>query len=425
MISTFTVLLFADPSGAGASLDVTCYVDEISIHHGREDSSSQPEAATATLDLSADNAVDPLPSAIEIGAVIRVYATLAGDPPAFRFAGRISDVNAGWEEAGVATPDRVVTQVIAVSPLADLARRVVGDVPFPQELDGPRVARVMALAGVTLDPAFSDPGTCLIIPRDVDSQPALDVGQSTAESAGGLIWHTRSGEVRYADADHRRNLQPSLALDSCDLLVSPNWRRSTEGLVNRVSIGYGVVPEEGEQPRYVADRPESVAKYGRYELSASTELALLADATRMGNLLLTRNSSPVWVLSDLPIAVKDLDLAQTRALLGLDVHSLLDVTGLPTAGTVPTSAALWVEGWDETLRWGDHEMVLVVSGFCRTSPAPRWNDVDPAMTWDSAPGSWDDASCLGPSVNRGRWDDLPASTRWDQIPPATTWNNWK
>jgi hypothetical protein len=424
MIGTHTVLLYPDPTGAGAGIDVSCFVDEVTVHHGREDSGSQPEAASATIELSSDNAVEALPQEIEVGAVVRVYVTLPGQPASIRFGGRITDVNAGWNEAGEQTPDMVGTQVIAVAPLADLGRRIVGDAPFPQEIDGARVARVMSLAGVTLDPLFSDPGTVQIVPRDVDTQPALEVAQATAESAGGLVWHTRSGEIRYADAVHRRGIQPSLALDACDLLVSPNWRRSTEGLLNRVSIGYGVTPDEGEQPRYIADRPESVVKYGRYELSTATELALAADAAAMGDLLLTRNSAPVWVLSDLPVAVKDLDLDQTINLLALDVGSLVDVTGLPTAGTVPTSAALWVEGWDETLRWGDHEITLTVSGFCRTAPAPRWNDVDPAMTWDTAPGTWDDASCMGPTVNRGRWDDVPASTRWDQIPPATTWDTW-
>ena len=35
--------------------------------------------------------------------------------------------------------------------------------------------------------------------------------------------------------------------------------------MNKVSIGYGIAPEGGEQPRYVADRPDSVTRYGRHE----------------------------------------------------------------------------------------------------------------------------------------------------------------
>ena len=113
-------------------------------------------------------------------------------------------------------------QVIATGALADLGRRVVGDTPWPQRTDGARVAAVMSAAGITLNPATSDPGTVQILPRDVDSQPALDVAASTATDAGGLVWTTRDGEIRYADANHRRNAVPALNLDACDVEVTPS-----------------------------------------------------------------------------------------------------------------------------------------------------------------------------------------------------------
>jgi hypothetical protein len=199
-------------------------------------------------------------------------------------------------------------------------------------------------------------------------------------------------------------------------------------LVNDVSVGYGPVPEEGEQPRYLADNPTSKDRYGEYDVSVATQLALLADATAMGNLLLARNAYPVWVMDNLPVDMKGLDLDQTIAVLSLDMHSLVTLTGLPVAGEAPTSAALWVEGWTERLAFGEHDIELAVSGYCRTVPAPRWDDVDPNWTWDTTnPASltWDDATCMGPLPNRGRWADVPASLRWDRVPAGTTWDTWK
>ena len=147
----------------------------------------------------------------------------------------------------------------------------------------------------------------------------------------------------------------------------------------------------------------------------------------MGQLLLVRNREPVWIMSDLPIAIADLPDTQYASVLGLEMHDLLLLTGLPAAGSVPTSAFLWVEGWSETLAWGVHELTLVVSGYCRTSPPPRWNDIAPTTTWDNiAPSSltWDDATCLGPLPSQGRWDDVPASNRWNNNPPSITWDTW-
>lgn len=411
----------------GEAEDITCLVDQVTIHHGREGATGQPEAASATLDLTSElGTALVLPDSLEVGGIIRVE-TATPTINSVRFMGRITDISLAWEDLGEDTPDHSTCQLVAVSTLSDLGRRVVGDTPWPQELDGARVARILSAAGVSLDPTYSDPGTVQLLPRDVDAQPALDIAQAAAESAGGMVWHTRTGEVRYADAEHRRGATPTLELDACDVLVTPTWRRTTEGLLNAVSIGYGVAPEGGEQPRYTSSRADSQDRYGRYELSASTELALLADATAMGQLLLTRNVSPVWVMADLPVDVKHLTAEQTQALLSLDVHSLMDLTGLPVAGSAPTSATLWVEGWDETLVWGDHEITLAVSGYCRTAPAPRWDDSPPAQTWNTVnPASltWDQASCLGPTPNLGRWDDVPASTRWNTVGAGATWDTW-
>lgn len=412
------------PLGGGAAADVSCLVDSVSLKYGREDTDSQPEAASCTLEMSWDSEATSLPGGLDIGASVLVTTTLLGQPAVTRFAGQVTDISQGWEEAGEDTPDRVVAQVMAMGMLANLGRRIVGDVPWPQQLDGARVSAIMAAAGVVLSGATSDPGTVQILARDVDSQAALDLAQEVASDAGGVLWATPAGDIRYADAQHRRGTLVALALDACDILVTPTWRRTTEGMVNGVSIGYGVAPDGGEQPRYVAERADSKARYGEWELVTSTQLAAAADAQAMGLDLLTNNSHPVWVLGALPLDVVSLSAEDTAILLGLQMHDLVSVTGMPAAGSVPTSTSLWVEGWSESLAWGAHSLELVVSGYCRTAPAPRWDDVKPETTWDSAPGTWDDASCMGPPVNLGRWNDQPASLRWNQVDPATTWDNY-
>jgi hypothetical protein len=302
-----------------------------------------------------------------------------------RFHGRITDVALGWDDAGEDTPDRPVGQVLATGILADLGRRVVGAEPFPQELDGARVQRVLAAAGIPIDPLTQDPGTVQVLARDIDSQPALDVAQEAATSAMGVLWTTRAGKVCYADAEHRRNQQPQLVLDACDVLVTPTWKRTTQGLINDVSLGYGPPPEEGEQPRWLGVRDDSKARYGTYGYSLTTVLAALADAQALGQLLLTRNSSPVWVMAALPVDVANLDGDRTMTLLGMDLHGLVNLTGLPAVGSAPTTAMLWLEGITETLAYGVHDLELAVSGYCRTVPPPRWDDMPPSVTWDATP----------------------------------------
>lgn len=408
----------------GDALDISCLVDQIAINHGRQDATAQPEASTATLDL--DLTADSLPVGVDIGSVIHVTTELDNGASSVRFHGRVTDINLGWDDAGELTPFARMGQLTAASMLADLGRRVVGDAPFPQELDGARVARVLALAGLDTDPITSDPGIMQVIATDIDRRDALTIADDTAQSASGILWQTRAGSVRYADAEHRRGITSTLTLDSCQILVTPTWQRTLTGMVNTATIGYGVAPEGGTAPTVQGESLSSVARYGEYGYSLTTLLAREADALNMLGLVLARNSLPVWVMADLPVDVEGLESELTDALLSLDMHSLITLTGLPVvAPDAPTSAVLWVEGWQERLAWGVHELELAVSGYCRTSPPPRWDDVSQAWLWDAMGDlTWDQAACFGPPLETGRWADVPASTRWDNVPPATTWDTW-
>lgn len=395
-----------------AGTDLSCDVLTATIRHGRPDPTAQPEASSASLELPVE-----LPAGLDVGSPITVdTSTTAGWLR--RFTGTITDLGSSWSGADV----HPVTAITAVGPLAGLGRKVVGDVPWPQELDGARVARILTLAG--LPTTLVDPGTVQLLPRDVDAQAALDLLDGVAVDAAGLLWETRAGQVAYADAVHRRNTARATQLDACDVLLAPVWTRTVAGLVNAVTIRYGPAPEGSEQATYSDSRADSIAAFGRFAYSATTALAALADVQARAQLLLVRGGLPVWNLPALPVAMRELDAARTAVLLGLDVGDLLGLTGLP-AGSPDTTVDLWVEGWTERLGYGVHDLTLAVSAYCRTVPPPQWDDVPPGWTWDTiGTMTWDAATCIGPQPTQGRWDDVPASTRWDTVPPATTWDTW-
>jgi hypothetical protein len=414
-------------------VDFTCWADDLTIRHGREDFTDQPEADAVTLNMSPDHNGAQVP-AIEVGTdVVVTYQVWDLGPVHTRFRGRVTDVQRSWDDAGAATPEQGTCQVVAVSTLADLGRRVVGDEPWPQELDGARALRILRLAWPTLPADHVDPGIYQVVPRDVDRQPALGLVHEAAEAGGGLLWNRADDTLpRYADFEHRRGTVAVLELDACDVLASPTWDRDLSGLVNYVSLTYGVAPEdppEGsptEQPSLTARNVDSVTRFGEYGYSATLALALQADAEARANLLVTRNGYPAWLLSDLPVAVDDLSVADLETLLTLDMHSLVLLTGLPAAGSAPTSTYVWVEGWTEYLAPGQHGLTLSVSTYCATAPPARWDDVPPETTWDQADSTWtwDNVVCIGPPANRGRWNDVPATTHWNDLPASLTWDTW-
>lgn len=407
--------------------DFTCFADEVSVVHGRGDTESQPEASAATTEFTVRPEDPDVWAVVDIGAVCRVVIITEGPVIHDRFVGRVTDLTLAWDEAGTDTPDRGIGQMVAAGFLADYGRRVVGAVDYPQELDGARADRAADEAGMPLAPLITDPGTVEVLARPANPTGALGVIQQTGESAGGFLWETRDGLVAYADAEHRRGVLVGLSLDACDILVTPAWRRNLSGMVNRVTVSYGTA-----DGHYTAEDVSSLDRWGEYARSFGTELAEAADATAMGNLLLLRNSSPVWVLSAIPVDTPSLSAEDYVTLLGLDVHSLIELTGLPAIGVAPVTMAAWVEGWRERITFEAHDIELVVSDYCRTAPPVRWDEVDPDTTWDTwdadNPGRslWDEAGCGGyqPLPDLGRWQDVPASLRWDQVPITTTWDTW-
>jgi hypothetical protein len=404
------------------NVDLSPICEQVSIHHGRDDSTSQPIASVASVDL--DLTDDTLPSVVEIGSWLGVD-TLTPSGGGTRFWGRITDVDATWVDAAADTPNAGRARILAAATLADLGRYVVGAAPWAAELDGARVARVLALTA-SIATGVVDPGTMTVLARDVDSADALTVIAETAGSASGVLWQTRDGLVSYADADHRRNLPSLLTLDAAQLLVAPSWSRTLAGMINEASVGYGVPAAGADQSRVIVSSAASIARYGRYAYSVSTSLATLADATELATLLVARGATPVWIMDTLPVAVEELTEADTNTLLALDVHDLITLTGLPVvAAGAPSTAALWIEGWSERLAWDEHTLALVVSGYCRTAPPPYWDDVPPAWTWASIPTwTWDDAACLGVLPSTDTWANVPASARWDGVPATVTWDTW-
>jgi hypothetical protein len=399
---------------------VECEVLHASIRHGRDDPTSQPAADSATLEL-----VGALPAAAVIGAGVTVRGVHPITAAAYdRFAGRITDVSIGWDSVDIPT-----ATLIAVGELADMGRRVIGDAPYPAELDGTRVNRAIVAAGVATDPIRSDPGYLTVLARDVDAAPALTVAGDAAYDGAGFVWQATDGAVLYADAMHRRAPDIALELVACDLPLTLAWSQTLEGLANDVAVRYGVPPSGGEQPEVRGADPSSIAAYGTHAASLTTRIANVSDATERLNLILARQAAPAWVLSRLAFELQSpaVDAALTSDLLGLEVHDLLNVTGMPAGAPMP-SAFVFVEGWVETLEAGRWALELIVSDYCRTAPAPTWDDADPLWTWDTlAPSlTWDAITCLPPVLvdYPDRWVDVPSSQRWDTLDPSIAWDEW-
>lgn len=397
----------------------------VSIRHGRTKPDAQPDASSVSL-VSRDALLPEVGQTltVELGAsAVAAFGTAAAAKP--RFVGRVTTAQVIPEPGDQAHRRRV--NVTATGRLSTLGRQYVGDAPWPQELDGARVARLLALAtGVTVGPV--DSGTVAILPRDVDRQPLLKLAQDVATDADGVLLQLRDGSVAYHDADHRQVVPVSVELLPSEVLWPVVWQQDLDGMVNDLTVGYGAAEPQAEY-REVDD--QAVAAYGLYAAKVSTQLADAATAEAYALLTVARRGRPWWDLSTMALdLVRGLGTTaelhpHAAKLLALELGDLVQITSWPSSGPQQLGR-LWVEGWTETITPTSWAMSFAVTPYGRTGPAARWLDVKPADTWAAFPAAltWAQLAAWDPGITTTTfWSGAPSATTWATA-PAVTWAAW-
>lgn len=390
---------------------------QATITAGRDDIDSQPDATVMSVTLTrwepAGRVGDPVALGDERGRV---------------FAGSITDLQTRLEPFG----DVVYwqTQLTASGPLADLGRVFVGDEPWPAETDSQRVDRILtaAAAAHAVDPGILGPQ---ILPRDIDHQDALNLAQTVADDALGVVWEQPSDPdtpIRYLPSRLRTwdtavptwaELDPTLTwatldpattwegwggvslpgdpgyltLDAATVAASPcTWSQRVGDLVRTVRVVYGPEVDTGQ-------RTEVVLGSGLPEQRRDTQLADSTGATQVADSVLRSHREPAWRLTGVVV-----DRAHVEAGKWAEVRRALAVgTRLTIEGIAlrPPTGPAWqgyLEGWVHRLDAGSHVVELRTSERALTEPADRWVDFNTALTW----------SAIGPAVTWGDLADIPA-----------------
>lgn len=388
-------------------------VADHTIRYGRDadvDAQADPGSFSGVLlARTGEGTVPQVGDTLEVGYTVRVAP---GAPPDLadldgarlvRFHGQVTDAVADVHGSGSTS-----TQVVAVSTaLGRAARRVVGDEPWPAEPAAGRVARILALAGVSA--TVRGPDLVAVAPRDVDRQGALALAASTASSAACVIAEHPGPDlaVEVHTAEYRRDPGPPVTIPARVILAPLTAEQRVETLCNRARVRWGPANAD-TAPEVLVEDLAAQDRRGVYERSVTTELATENDARLRAQRYVAVGESPAWLYGELTVdlALVD-DPLLLVALLGLRIGDRVD---LDVPGGLGQSAT-FVEGWHEALvttpsdvpgRPGRAELLYTphLSAVQLTVPAPRWVDVDPALTWAQVDPetSWNDAAVsVGPA----------------------------
>jgi hypothetical protein len=389
-------------------------IADVTITRGRDTVYADPPAGYARVQLLDRNG---LGFAVNIADQLTVTVQDSADQPVILFRGFITDVAAELYDPGISSPrSAAIYSILAVGPLAKLARRDVFFAGRAAETDGDRIlaaiedglATAWEEAGGTwagVDPAATwetydaefdatliDAGLFDIVALDPFDlgYSALDAATTASNSGQGLLYETLDGKVGWSNADARGlETNPTEIPADAILALGVRSRSSIGDLTNRVVVQYDGGAETVQDSI-------SLSTYTLFERRITTLLADQSAAAQYADAYVERHAYPTVNLGEIVIRLDTVtDDTLRDAMLEFYSGSYVRLPDLPrTIGISRLDG--YVEGTRMRLSRLTAELRLNISDAALSRFAVRWSGVTPTIAWQDVSGTltWEDATTV-------------------------------
>jgi hypothetical protein len=334
------------------------------------------------------------------------------------FGGDLTDVTVGVLQTGAAATVVQYT-LLAMGSLARLTKEIFND-NISQDEDGNQIYDILSsvLLGTWNDvPAAStwatynatetwanavnlglgeidQPGLYTMSSQSNVTDTIYNVISDIANSAFGVIGEDNSGNIFYADADHRQNyllVNGYVELDARHALGAglSTIMRSAD-VRNDIYINYG----NNYNSQVTATDAASIALYGYKAETINSRVHGSTDAQDIADRYIAQRAYPIPAFQSItfPITNPEIDNADRDDLLAVFMGMPVDIQNLP-AQISGGAFQGYVEGWSWSTRFNELFLTINVSPVAfsqvamrwNTTPATEaWNTIDPSLTWEYA-----------------------------------------
>ena len=334
------------------------------------------------------------------------------------FGGDITDVTVEVGQTG-ATATVIQYTIIAMGSLARIAREIWND-NISQDEDGNQVYEILSsvLLGTWNDvPAASQwstynatetwlqavnlglgeidqPGLYTMSSQSNVTDTIYNVVSDIANSAFGYIYEDSSGNIGYADADHRQTYLLAngyVDLDAGHALGNGLSTVMRSGDVrNDIYLNYG----NNYNSQETATDAASIALYGYKAENINSRIHGSADAQEVADRYIAQRAYPLPKFQSItfPITNAEIDNSDRDNLLGVFMGMPVFLDNLPTQISGGSFEG-YVEGWSWSTRFNELFLTINVSPTAFSQVAMRWNTtpiteawntIDPSLTWEYA-----------------------------------------
>ena len=337
------------------------------------------------------------------------------------FGGDITDITVSVQKTG-AISTVVEYSVLAMGSLVKLAKELYSGT-ISQDEDGNQIYTLLSsvLLGTWNDvPAAStwatysatetwanaanlglgeidQPGLYTMENRAAEVDTIYNIASIIANSAFGYLYETNSGDIGYADADHRQNYLLTngyVDLDANHALGQGLSTITRSGDIrNDIYINYG--NNFGSQK--TATSATSIATYGYKAESIQSVLHSAVDAQAVADRYIAQRAFPQPAFQSItfPITNPEIDNSDRDNLLGVFMGQPLNIQNLP-AQISSGEFEGYVEGWSWSTRFNELFLTLNLSPVAYSQVAMRWNTTPIGEAWNtlSATLTWEYATIV-------------------------------
>jgi hypothetical protein len=334
------------------------------------------------------------------------------------FGGDLTDVTVGVLQTGAASTVIQYT-LLAMGSLARLTKEIFND-NISQDEDGNQIYEILSsvLLGTWNDvPAAStwatynatetwanavnlglgeidQPGLYTMSSQSNVTNTIYNVISDIATSAFGYIYEDNTGNIGYADADHRQNyllVNGYVELDARHALGAglSTIMRSAD-VRNDIYINYG----NNYNSQVDATDAASIALYGYKAETINSRVHGATDAQDIADRYIAQRAYPIPAFQSItfPITNPEIDNADRDDLLAVFMGMPVHIQHLPNQISGGDFEG-YVEGWSWSTRFNELFLTINVSPVAfsqvamrwNTTPATEaWNTLSPTLTWEYA-----------------------------------------
>jgi hypothetical protein len=241
---------------------------------------------------------------------------------------------------------------------------------------------------------IDQPGLYTMENRAAEADTIYNIASLIANSAFGYLYETNSGDIGYADADHRQTYLLANGYVDLDARHALGQGLSTitrsGDIRNDVYINYG--NNFGSQE--TATSASSIATYGYKAESIQSVLHSAVDAQAVADRYIAQRAFPQPAFQSItfPITNPEIDNSDRDNLLGVFMGQPLNLQNLPDQISGGEFEG-YVEGWSWSTRFNELFLTINLSPVAFSQVAMRWNTtpiteawntLSPTLTWEYA-----------------------------------------